>query len=65
MLHLVEEEKLVVEGAAAASLASFMSIPDILPELKEKTYVICLFIHKRQKRSTNYSSFCGSYQQSN
>ncbi|CAK1550493.1 unnamed protein product [Leptosia nina] len=41
MLHLFEEEKIVVEGAAAAGLAAFMSIPDILPELKEKT-VVCI-----------------------
>ncbi|XP_047512267.1 L-threonine dehydratase catabolic TdcB-like isoform X2 [Pieris napi] len=41
MLHLVEEEKLIVEGAGAASLAAFMSMPNILPELKKKT-VVCV-----------------------
>ncbi|XP_045533058.1 L-threonine ammonia-lyase-like isoform X2 [Pieris brassicae] len=41
MLHLVEEEKLIVEGAGAASLATFMSMPNILPELRKKT-VVCV-----------------------
>ncbi|XP_038206896.1 L-threonine ammonia-lyase-like [Zerene cesonia] len=41
ILHLAEEEKLVVEGAAAASLGAFMAIPDVLPELRRKS-VVCI-----------------------
>ncbi|XP_045502568.1 L-threonine ammonia-lyase-like [Colias croceus] len=41
ILHLAEEEKLVVEGAAAASLGAFMALPDVLPELRHKS-IVCI-----------------------
>ncbi|KAI8424962.1 hypothetical protein MSG28_006867 [Choristoneura fumiferana] len=37
MLHLTEQEKLVVEGAGAVGLAALLAVPQILPELRGKT----------------------------
>ncbi|CAG4954089.1 unnamed protein product [Parnassius apollo] len=41
LLHLVEDEKFIAEGAAAAPLASLMALPRALIELKDKT-VVCV-----------------------
>ncbi|XP_047033981.1 L-threonine ammonia-lyase-like [Helicoverpa zea] len=41
ILHLMEEEKVIAEGAGAISLGALMSMPDILPELKGKK-VVCI-----------------------
>lgn len=37
ILHLVEYENLVAEGAGATSLSALLAVPDILPELHGKT----------------------------
>ncbi|XP_073949974.1 L-threonine ammonia-lyase-like [Choristoneura fumiferana] len=42
MLHLTEQEKLVVEGAGAVGLAALLAVPQILPELRGKTVVSLL-----------------------
>lgn len=39
ILHLVEEEKFMAEGAGAASLGVLLAVPDILPELRNKKYL--------------------------
>lgn len=36
ILHLIEEEKFVAEGAGATSLGALLAVPNILPELREK-----------------------------
>ncbi|CAH0400541.1 unnamed protein product [Chilo suppressalis] len=41
VLHLVESEKIVVEGAGAVSMSALLAVPEIIPELREKT-VVCL-----------------------
>ncbi|CAK1583729.1 unnamed protein product [Parnassius mnemosyne] len=41
LLHLIEDEKLIVEGAAAVPLASLMALPRALIGLKDKT-VVCV-----------------------
>ncbi|KAJ8723861.1 hypothetical protein PYW07_007841 [Mythimna separata] len=41
ILHLIEEEGIVAEGAGAISLGALLNIPNILPELKHKK-VVCV-----------------------
>lgn len=43
-MHIVEEEKLVVEGAGAVSIAAIMA--GLLPNLKGKKYVLEAYINK-------------------
>lgn len=40
ILHLIEKERLVVEGAGACPLAAILA--DLVPELKTKKYVLRL-----------------------
>ncbi|KAI5633016.1 pyridoxal-phosphate dependent enzyme domain-containing protein [Phthorimaea operculella] len=39
--HMAEEERLVVEGAGATALGALFAMPDLMPELKNKT-VVCI-----------------------
>ncbi|XP_063831104.1 L-threonine ammonia-lyase-like [Ostrinia nubilalis] len=41
ILHLVENEKMVAEGAGATSLSALLAVPDVLPELKGKS-IVCV-----------------------
>ncbi|CAH0756473.1 unnamed protein product [Diatraea saccharalis] len=41
ILHLLENENFIVEGAGAVSMSALLAVPDILPELREKN-VVCL-----------------------
>lgn len=40
ILELAETENIVVEGAGATSLAALLAVPNVLPELLGKTYVL-------------------------